>query len=424
MLSYITAEEAIARVKSHDHIHISSAAQVPNILIEALADYATLNSLTDIKFHHAYSDGRALFASEQYKGIFCDQTFFIGPGVRKSVKNGVADYIPIHLSDTQKVYREHIVPCDVAIVMVSEPDTHGYVSLGGDVVCTLGALDVAKTKIAVVNPNVPFTQGDSVVPISRFDCFVYDETPLVYMPTFEPTEVEVAIGKNCANLIEDGACLQIGVGGLTNALAIQLKDHKHLGLHTETFADGVLELIKTGVIDGSMKKIDTGKAVSSFLLGSKDVFDFVNQNPSILIKDVAYTNNPHIIAQNPKVASVNSAIQIDLSGQVCADSVGTRMISGIGGQTDFIRGAALSEGGISIIAIASRTKTGQSKIVPVLEPGSGVTCLRSDVQWVVTEYGAVNLQGKTLKERAKLLISIAHPEDKELLERNFHDIRK
>lgn len=416
MISYCTADEAVSCVKSHDHIHISSAPQVPNVLIEALARHAITNSLCDIRFHHSYSDGRALFASELYKDIFYDQTFFIGPSVRKSVKKGIADYIPIHISDTQKVYRKHIVPCDIAFVMVSMPDNHGYVSLGGDVVCTLGALDVAKTKIAVVNPNVPFTQGDSVVSVSKFDRFVYDEALLTYMPSFEPTDVDIAIGKNCASLIDDGACLQIGVGGLTNALAVQLKNHKHLGLHTETFADGVLELIKTGVIDGSRKKIDVGKAVTSFLLGSKDVFDFVNQNPGVLIKDVGYTNDPYIIAKNPKVASINSAIQIDLTGQVCADSIGNRMISGIGGQTDFIRGAALSDGGISIIALASRTKTGQSKIVPVLESGSGVTCLRADVQWVVTEYGSVCLQGKSLKERAKLLISIAHPYDRERLE--------
>ena len=414
---YVTTDEAVRSVKSHDHIHISSAAQVPYILIEALQRRADAGEITDIHFHQSYSEGPAPFADGKYEEAFFDQAFFVGPAVRKGVRNGNADYVPINLSQTQQVYRDGIVPCDVAMVLVSKPDANGYVSLGGDVVCSLGAIDVAETVIGVVNKNVPFTYGDAVVPLSRFTYFVEDNRPLVETPSFDPTPIQVQIGQQCASLIEDGSCLQVGVGGLTNALAVQLKDHKNLGLHTETFSDGVLELIKSGVINGQNKAIDKGKVVASFLLGSRAVFDFVDHNPSVLMMDVGYTNDPYVISRNPKVASVNSATQVDLTGQVCADSVGHRIISGTGGQLEFVRGASMSKGGISIIAIASRAKDGTSKIVPSLDFSSGVVTPRADVQWIVTEYGAVNLRGKSLQERAKLLISIAHPEDREMLEK-------
>lgn len=417
MLSYVSADEAVRSVKSHDHIHISSAAQVPYCLIEALQRRADAGEITDIHFHQSYSDGPAPFADPKYEGVFFDQAFFVGPAVRKSVNMGVADYVPIHLSQTQQVYRDGTLPCDVAMVLVSEPDANGYVSLGGDVVCSVGAIEVAKTVIGVVNKNVPFTYGDAVIPSSRFSCFVRDDRALIEMDSFEPSQTEVLIGKHCAELIDDGSCLQVGVGGLTNALAVQLKDHKNLGLHSETFADGVLELIKSGVINGQNKAIDKGKVVASFLLGSREVFDFVDHNPSVMMMDVGYTNDPYIISRNPKVASVNAATQVDLTGQVCADSVGSRIISGTGGQLEFVRGAALSKGGVSIIALSSRSKKGTSKIVPSLDLSSGVVTPRADVQWIVTEFGAVNLRGKSLQERAKLLISIAHPDDRDALEK-------
>lgn len=416
MLNYISADEAVRSVKSHDHIHISSAAQVPYCLIEALRKRAEAREVVDIHFHQSYSDGPAPFADPLCEGAFFDQAFFVGPAVRKRVRSGDADYVPINLSQTQQIYRDGTLPCNVAMVLVSEPDANGYVSLGGDVVCSLGAIDVAKTVIGVVNKNVPFTYGDAVVPLSKFTHFVKDDRPLIEMPSFEPTEIQVKIGKHCAELIDDGSCLQIGVGGLTNALAVQLKDHKNLGLHTETFSDGVLELIKSGVINGQNKAIDKGKVVASFLLGSRAVFDFVDHNPSVMMMDVGYTNDPYIISRNPKVASVNSATQIDITGQVCADSVGSRIISGTGGQLEFVRGAAMSKGGISIIAISSRSKDGKSKIVPSLDLAAGVVTPRADVQWVVTEYGAVNLRGRSLQERAKLLTQVAHPDDRESLE--------
>lgn len=414
---YVTADEVVGTVKSHDHIHISSAAQVPYCLIEALQRRADAGEITDVHFHHSYSEGPAPFADPKYENIFFDQAFFVGPAVRRSVRNGNADYVPINLSQTQQVYREGLVPCDVAMVLVSEPDSNGYVSLGGDVVCSIGAIEVAKTVIGVVNKNVPFTYGDAIVPLSKFTFLVEDDRPLVETPSFEPTPVQVRIGQQCAALIEDGSCLQVGVGGLTNALSVQLKDHKNLGLHTETFSDGVLELIKSGVINGQNKVIDKGKVVASFLLGSRAVFDFVDHNPSVMMMDVGYTNDPYVISRNPKVASVNAATQIDLTGQVCADSVGQRIVSGTGGQLEFVRGASLSKGGISIIAISSRAKDGTSKIVPSLDLSSGVVTPRADVQWIVTEFGVVNLRGKSMQERAKLLISIAHPDDQEDLER-------
>lgn len=417
MIRYITPDEAAALVKSHDHIHISSAAQSPYCLLEALQRRADAGEITDIHFHHSYTDGPAPFDAQKYEGVFFDQSFFIGPSLRESVSQGVADYIPINLSQTQGVYRKGIVPCDVAIVLVSEPDERGYVSLGGDVVCSVGAIEVAKTVIGVVNKNVPFTYGDSIVPVRRFTHFVRHDRELLSTPVAVPTPEEVQIGKTCASLIEDGACLQIGIGGLTNALAAQLEDHKNLGFHSETFADGVLHLIKKGVINGSNKIFDKGKVVASFLLGSRDVFEFVDHNPGVMMMDVGYTNDPYIISRNPKVASVNTATQIDLTGQVCADSIGSRILSGTGGQLEFVRGAFLSKKGISIIAVTSRAKNGISKIVPALDLASGVVTPRADVQWVVTEYGAVNLLGKSLQERAKLLTRIAHPEDRDMLER-------
>ena len=290
--------------------------------------------------------------------------------MRKSVNLGIADYIPINLSQPQQVYRKRYLPCDDAMVLVSEPDEKGYISLGRDVVCFIGAIEVAKTVIGVVNRNVPFTYGDSIIPISRFTHFVRHDRELLATPVAVPKPEEVQIGKICASLIDDEACLQIGIGGLTNALATQLENHKNLGFHSETFADGVLHLIKKGVLNGSNKAIDKGKVVASFILGSREVFDFVDHNPGVMMMDVGYTNAPYIISRNPKVASVNTATQIDLTGQVCADSIGSRILAGTGGQLEYVRGAFLSKGGVSIIAITSRTKNGVSKIVPALNLAS------------------------------------------------------
>ena len=408
-LRFIEAQEAVKAVRSGDHVHLSSIASVPQILVEALCERTDLR---DVHFHHFHTEGPAPYAAG---GAFFDQGFFVGPNVRANVAEGLADYIPVNLFETQAMYRSGALPCDVAMVQVSEPE-NGMVSLGTSVDCSVAALEVARERIGVVNPNVPFA-GGSLVPVSRFTALVRDNRPLITKTYAEPSATDLEIGRHCAGLIPDGACLQMGIGSMPNAICACLKGHKHLGLHTEMFSDGALELIRAGVIDGSAKAIDTGKVVASFLLGSEDVYRFVDHNPAVLMMDIAYTNDPRTIAQNPGMVSINSAIEIDITGQVCADSIGTRIYSGTGGQLDFVRGAKYSRGGKAIIAMASRTSKGAPKIVPMLKPGAGVVTPRADVQWVVTEFGAVNLYGKSLQERARLLISIAHPNDREALEK-------
>ena len=415
-IHYVSADEAVKAVRSGDHIHLGSVASVPHILIEALVRRADAGELEDLHFHHFHTEGAAPYSDPKYSGIFFEQGFFVGPNVRANVNAGYADYLPVHLFDTQRLYRNGAIKLGAAFVQVSLPDGNGMVSLGTSVDCSPAAIETARVKIAVVNPNVPFAYGD-LIPLDSFDYLVSDDTPLFTKEYTEPTQTDILIGKNCAELVSDGACLQMGIGSLPNALAAQLGDHKDLGIHTERFADGVLGLIKQGVITGRNKKIDQGKIVASFLLGSKEVYSFIDRNPDVLMKEIGYVNDPWTISRNPKVTSINSATEIDLTGQVCADSIGTRIFSGTGGQLDFVRGAAMSEGGVSMIALASRTNKGMSKIVPTLHPGAGVVTPRADVHWVVTEYGAVDLRGKSLQERAKLLISIAHPDDREALDR-------
>lgn len=412
---YITAEEAVSYIRSGDHIHLSSIASVPHVLIQALCRRADAGEVRGLHFHHFHTEGPAPYSSEEYAGVFFEQGFFVGPNVRANVNAGWADYLPAHLFESQFMYRTGALPCNVAMVQVSPPDENGMVSLGTSVDCSVAAIEVARLRIAVVNRHVPFAYGD-LIPIDRFDCLVEDDTPLITKDYVQPSPVDAMIGKNCSDLVPDGACLQMGIGSLPNALAAQLTGHRNLGIHTEMFADGVLDLIEKGVVNGSCKKIDKGKAVASFLLGSQRVYDFVDRNPAVLMRDIKYTNDPWVIARNPDVISINSAVEVDLTGQVCADSIGTRIYSGTGGQLDFIRGAKMSKGGKAVIALASRSAKGFSKIVPCLKPGAGVVTPRADVQWVVTEHGSVNLYGKSLQERAKLLISIAHPDDRESLE--------
>lgn len=413
---FVSADEAVSHIKSHSHIHLSSVASVPHVLIQALCRRADAGDVTDLHFHHFHTEGPAPYSDPAYEGIFFDQGFFVGPNVRANVNAGYADYLPVHLGESQKIYRSGAIKLGAALVQVSTPDENGMVSLGTSVDCSLAAIETAEVVIGVVNKNVPFAYGD-LVPLDSFDYLVQDDTPLVAIGFAEPTPTEVLIGKNCAELVEDGSCIQMGIGALPNALAAQLVNHKNLGVHTEMFADGILRLIKKGVVNGANKKIDNGKVVASFLLGSQDVYSFINNNPSVLMKDIKYTNDPWIIAQNPKMMAINSAVEVDLTGQVSADSIGTRIFSGTGGQLDFVKGACMSEGGKSIIAFASRTLKGKNKIVPTLNTGAGVVTPRADAHWIVTEYGAVDLYGKSLQERAKLLISIAHPEDREMLDR-------
>lgn len=413
----VSAAEAVKVIKSGDHIHLSSVASAPECLIEAMCERGRNKEFKNVYIHHLHTEGPAPYANQEFEGIFQHDAFFVGSNVRKDVQAGYADYIPIFLSETQKLYRGGYLPCDVAMVQVCPPDAHGYVSLGTSVDATLAAVEVAKTVIAVVNPNMPRSFGDAMIPMSMIDIFVEDNTPLMPAHFSQPNEQEVAIGKYCAELIEDGACLQMGIGAIPNAVLAQLGNHKNLGIHTEMFADGVLPLVESGVINGANKKLDRGKMVSTFLMGSQKVYDFIDNNPMVAMMDVGYTNDPFVIAQQPKMTAINSALQVDITGQVCADSLGTKFFSGVGGQIDFIYGASRSEGGKAIIAMPSVTKNGISKIAPILTPGAGCVTTRNHIHWFVTEYGAVNLYGKSLQERARLLISVAHPDHREELER-------
>jgi acyl-CoA hydrolase len=416
-LKFISAEQAVKVVKTGDHIHLSSVASAPKILIEALVARGEKREFEDVRIHHLHTEGEAPYADPKFEGIFFHQAFFVGANVRKSVQAGYSDYIPVFLSETQKLYRSGILPCDIAMVQVSYPDRHGYVSLGTSVDATLAAIECARYVIAVVNKNVPRAFGDAMIPMSMIDMFVEDNTPLEPAHFAEPDAIERAIGKNCASLIEDGATLQMGIGAIPNAVLAQLGGHKNLGIHTEMFADGVLPLVESGVINGAEKVLDRGKMVATFLMGSQKVYDFIDDNPMVLMQDVAYTNDPCIIAKNPKVTAINSALQVDLTGQVCADSIGTKHYSGVGGQVDFIYGASMSKGGKAIIAMPSVTNKGVSKIAPVLNLGAGVVTTRNHIHWFVTEYGAVNLYGKSLQERARLIISVAHPDHREILDK-------
>ena len=420
-IRFVSAEEAVKSVKSGDHVHLSSVASAPRLLIDALCERGRAGELHDVRIHHLHTEGPAPYSGPEFEGIFFHQGFFIGTNVRKNVQAGYSDYIPVFLSETQKLYRSGALPCDVAMIQVCPPDEHGFVSLGTSVDATLAAIECAKTVIAVVNRNVPRAWGQAMIPLDYIDIFVEGDTPLEASKPASPNETEKAIGKYCAELIDDGACLQMGIGAIPNAVLAQLGNHKNLGIHTEMFADGVLDLVKKGVITGSEKVTDKGKIVSTFLLGSQECYDFIDDNPMVTMMDVGYTNDPFIISRNPKMTAINSAVQIDITGQVCADSIGTKFYSGTGGQVDFMYGASRAKDGKAIIAMPSRTTKGLGKIVPAVYEGSGIVSTRAHVHWVVTEFGAVNLYGKSMQERAKLLTSIAHPDDRENLDRAAYE---
>ncbi len=416
-IKFTTAEEAVKCIKSGDHIHLSSVASAPQCLIKAMCDRGRAGEFKDVHIHHLHTEGPAPYADPEFEGVFQLDSFFVGGNVRKVTQSGFADYIPIFLSETQKLYRSGAVPCNVAMIQVSRPDKHGYVSLGTSVDATLAAVECADYVIAVVNKYVPRSFGDAMIHSSKINFFVEDDQPLEEAHFTTPDEVETKIGNLCAGLIEDGATLQMGIGAIPNAVLAQLGNHKNLGVHTEMFADGVLPLVEKGVINGALKNIDKGKMVSTFLMGSQKVYDFIDDNPGVLMMDVGYTNDPFIISKNDKVTAINSALQVDITGQVCADSLGRKFYSGVGGQVDFIYGASLSKGGKAIIAMPSITNKGVSKISDALTEGAGVVTTRNHIHWFVTENGAVDLYGKSLQERARLIISVAHPSAQEELDR-------
>ncbi|WP_010420305.1 acetyl-CoA hydrolase/transferase family protein [Anaerophaga thermohalophila] len=428
----ITAEEAVKVIKSGDRIHLSSVAATPHALINAMVERGRKGEFNDVKIQHIHTEGPAPYADPELEGIFQLESFFVGANVRKVTQAGYADYIPVFLSETQKLIREGYLKVNVAMMQVSPPDRHGYVSLGTSVDATLAAIETADVVIAQVNKYVPRTWGDAQINMRDIDYFVEHDEPLFVHNNAPLSDIERAIGHNIAELVEDGACLQMGIGGIPNAVLAELGNHKDLGVHTEMFSDGILPLVEKGVVNGKRKQIDKGLMVATFLMGSQDLYDFVDDNPQVAMKDVKHTNSVDIIRKNKKVTAINSALAVDITGQVCADSIGTTHYSGVGGQIDFIRGAGYSEGGKPIIAMPSVTGKGISKITPTLMEGSGVVTTRANMHWLVTEYGAVNLYGKTLQERARLIISVAHPDHREMLEKaaferfgpHFHFISK
>ncbi len=416
-IKFVSAEEAVKVIKSGDRIHIHSVALAPQKLIKAMCERGKAGEFRGVKIQHLHTEGPAPYANKEYEGIFFLESFFVGHNVRKDTQAGFADYIPVFLHETQRLIRENVLHVNVAMVQVSPPDKHGYVSLGTSVDCTLAAIECADTVIAVINPNVPRAFGDAMIPMDLIDIFCEDNSPLIEAAPADPDPIELAIGAYVAGLVDDGATLQMGIGAIPNAVLGMLGNHKNLGIHTEMFSDGLLPLVEKGVVNGAEKMIDRGKIVSTFLMGSKKLYDFIDDNPGVLMMDVNYTNSVEMISKNPKVTSINSALQVDLTGQVCADSLGTVFYSGVGGQIDFLRGASCSRGGKPIIAMPSVTNKGLSKIAPVLNLGAGVVTTRANMHWFVTEYGAINLYGKSLQERARLIISISHPDHREALDK-------
>jgi len=415
MAKHLSPTDALNYVKSNDRIYIHSVAASPQILIDALAKRAY--ELRNVEIVHLHTECKPSYINEEYPDSFNLKSFFVGANVRKATQSGIADYIPVFLSETPSLFTKNILPLDVALVQVSPPDLHGYCSLGVSVDATYAAVKCAKLVIAQVNENMPRTYGDGLMHLKHFDILVEhnSDLPCIVMP--DATDIEMRIGKHASGLIEDGATLQMGIGAIPNAVLASLDGHKNLGIHTEMFSDGLIPLVEKGIVTGTNKKLNPEMIVSAFVMGTKKLYDFVDKNPGVQMKDVAYTNDVAIIRQNPKVTSINSAIEIDLTGQVCADSIGSKQYSGVGGQIDFIRGASYSEGGKPIIALPSTTRKGETKIVPFLKEGAGVVSTRANVHYIVTEFGVANLYGKSLQERARLLINISHPNHREYLEK-------
>jgi acyl-CoA hydrolase len=418
-ISYQSPEAVVAHIQSQNRVFIQGSAATPVRLIKAL--FTQKDRLKDVELVSITLQGID-FPVQELKDHFFINSLFVSNGVREMVNSPYGDYVPTFLSEIPMLFRRNILPLDVAMIQVSPPDKNGLCSLGTSVDIARAAVDTAKIVIAQVNPRVPRTHGDSFIHISKIYAACWVDEPLPEVNYGDGNhEVTDKIGEIVAGLVEDGATLQMGIGNIPDAVLKNLHHHKNLGIHTEMFSDGVIPLLEKGVINNSQKKLLNGHSVTTFIVGSQKLYDFVDDNPMINFLDVSYVNDPRTLCLNPKVTAINSAIEIDLSGQVCADSMGSYQYSGIGGQMDFIRGAALSEGGKPIIAMPSTTGKGLSKIVPFLKHGAGVVTTRGHIHWVVTEYGAVFLFGLNMKQRAKALISIAHPNHREALEREWFE---
>lgn len=400
---------------SGSRIFVHGGAATPNALLAELTRQAS--RLKNTTLVHLHTEGPAAYADQH--GHFRVINLFVGHNLRRRLDYDSIDYLPCFLSEIPELFRSLRCPLDVALLHVSPPDHSGYCSLGVSVDTAKAAADTAKILIAQVNPRMPRVHGDGLIHKSRFHALVEVDEPLPESKMTAPDEAVTSIASLISSLVEDGSTLQMGIGSIPDAVTRQLIGHKNLGIHTEMWSDGTLELIQRGVVTNSEKKVHRGKTVSGFLIGSRKLYDFVDDNPSVLQLEIDYVNNPSTIARNPKVVAINSAVEIDLTGQVCADSIGHRIISGVGGQMDFMRGAALSKGGKPIIALSSQTRSGRSKIVSALQPGAGVVTTRAHIHYVVTEFGIADLHGRTIRERAHALISIAHPTHREALEREF-----
>lgn len=416
MYNYVSAEEALSLIQSNHRIFFHGSACTPNYLITELAKQAP--RLRNVEVVSITVQGEVEVAKPEYKDSFYINSLFVSTPVRDAVNSDRGDFVPVFLSEIPNLFKGGYLPLDVAIIQVSPPDKHGYCSLGTSVDVARSAVDYAKHVIAQVNPRMPRTHGDAMVHVNRISKMVWHETELLEVDYGSKVgEEEMKIGKYIAEMIEDRSTLQMGIGTIPDAVLRSLGNHKDLGVHTEMVSDGIIDLVAKDVINNKYKGTHLNRTITSFCFGTRKLYDFIDDNPSFAFMDVAHVNNPSIIKNNKKLVAINSAIEVDLTGQVCADSIGTYQFSGIGGQMDFIRGASLSEGGKPIIAISSRTKKGQPRIVPYLKEGAGIVTTRGHIHYVVTEFGVANLYGQNMRQRAKSLIDIAHPDDREMLDK-------
>ena len=416
MVQYVSAEEAVSMIQSGNRIFSHGSACTPNLLIDELARQSS--RLKGVEFVSITQQGNVEVAKPQYKDSFYINSLFVSTPVRDAVNSDRGDFVPVFLSEIPTLFKKGLLPIDVAMVTVSPPDQHGYCTLGTSVDVARSAVDTAKIIIAQVNPRMPRTHGDGMIHYSKIHKMVWHEEELLTVDYGAKVgEEELLIGKNVAELIDDKSTLQMGIGTIPDAVLKCLNNHKDLGIHTEMISDGIVELVANDVINNKFKGTHSNRTITSFAFGTRKLYDYIDDNPSFAFMDVEHVNYPINIMKNKNMVAINSAIEIDLTGQVCADSIGTFQFSGIGGQMDFMRGAALSDGGKPIIAISSRTKKGVPRIVPFLKPGAGVVTTRGHIHYVVTEFGTAYLYGKSLRQRAKALIDISHPDDREMLEK-------
>ena len=414
-MKFVTAETATGAIKSNDNVFIHGGSATPQHLINAMVMHAP--ELRNVELIHLHTEGDAPYAKPEFRENFRTRSLFVSANLRKAVASGEADYVPVFLSEIPALFRKKILPLNVALIHVSPPDMHGFCSLGVSVDVARSAIEMATTVIAQVNPRMPRTHGDGQIHVDQIALGVEVDEPLFEHTPAKLTDADRGVASHVASLIEDGATLQMGIGAIPDAVLAALNSHKDLGIHSEMFSDGIIDLVERGVANGRLKRAHPGKVVGGFAMGTRRLYDFINDNPQIALLDITYVNDTAVIRRNPRVTAINSAIEVDMTGQVCADSIGTYEFSGVGGQMDFMRGASLSEGGKPIIALPSITSRGESRIVAYLKQGAGVVTTRAHVHYIVTEYGVAYLYGKSLRERARCMIEIAHPDHREALER-------